>query len=141
MKVAVASSDGRSISDHFGRATCFLVYEIDAGEIRGVETRACSCPTCSEHVCEIMRVGDGSRQLGDYREMVSTLSGCHLVLCRGMGWYAAQMLVRNGINPQVIRGELTPREAVEDYLTGRLTPAAGFCRATGRRGGSADATW
>ena len=64
--------------------------------------------------------------------MVDAIQDCQVVLCRGMGWRAAQELVRRGINPLVIQDELTPRQAVQKYLAGELTPAQGFCRNTGR---------
>ena len=33
MKIAVASIDGVSISRHFGRSRCFIVFDVENGEI------------------------------------------------------------------------------------------------------------
>ena len=32
MKIAVASVDGVSISHHFGRSQCFIVFDVDGDE-------------------------------------------------------------------------------------------------------------
>src|SRR3990167_6812578 len=39
LKVAVASSDGRIINQHFGHAERFLIYEVDGDQINFVEER------------------------------------------------------------------------------------------------------
>ena len=134
MKVAVASQDGVSISDHFGRSSCFLVFVVVAGEIQGSADRRDAFVPHHESACETLRCQNGTGL--DYQEMVAALHGCHVVLCRGMGVRAAGELVLGGINPLVISDELSPIEAVRRYIDGRLTPAAGFCRITGRPGSS-----
>jgi predicted Fe-Mo cluster-binding NifX family protein len=72
------------------------------------------------------------------REVISMLEDCQVILCRGMGWRAATELVRHGINPLVIVGELSPRVAVEHYLAGKLKPAPGFCRRQAKPTGTAE---
>lgn len=126
MKVAVASEDGVAVSRHFSRSTCFLVYEIRANLIRGEESRvgvAEVTPYCESGGRE---VAAQSRQ--SYDRFVEAVEDCQVVLCRGMSWRVASELIRRGVNPMVISGELSPREAVEHYLAGTLRPAAGFCR-------------
>ena len=132
MKVAVASQDGVSIADHFGRSCCFLVFDVIAGHIQGPATRRDSFAPHQEDACETKLCSDSNGH--DYREMVAELEGCQVVLCRGMGLRAAGDLVRCGINPIVISDELSPAEAVQKYIDGALTPAAGFCRISGRPG-------
>ena len=39
MKIAVASTDGVSLSPHFGRSTCFIVFETDQGKVLSREVR------------------------------------------------------------------------------------------------------
>ncbi len=136
MKIAVASQDGVSVSDHFGRSTCFIVFDVSAGEIQGLEMRRDSFVPHSESDCERIQRSDAVGH--NYREMIAALEGCQVVLCRGMGWHAASELVRSGINPLVIQDELSPRDAVLKYIAGALKPAAGFCRITGRPNPSSD---
>lgn len=39
MKVAVVSSDGKVINQHFGKASRFLIFEVNCDEIRFIEVR------------------------------------------------------------------------------------------------------
>ena len=66
--------------------------------------------------------------MADHGEVIALIQDCRAVLCRGMGWRIAEELVRRGINPLVIAGDLSPRAAVEHYLAGTLKAAPGFCR-------------
>ena len=45
MRIAVASSDGKMVNEHFGRATQFLVMDVHDGKIELVEARE-SAPAC-----------------------------------------------------------------------------------------------
>lgn len=47
MRVAVASADGRHVQEHFGQATRFMIWEVDGGTARLVETRS----SRSRHRC------------------------------------------------------------------------------------------
>jgi predicted Fe-Mo cluster-binding NifX family protein len=126
MKVAVASEDGQVVSRHFGKSTCLLVYEIDGNAIRGGETRIELDDHATFCECQPPRApGDLTRRRDRF---VQAVQDCRVVLCGGMGWRVAGELIRRGVNPLVIHGQLSPREAVERYLAGTLQPAAGFCR-------------
>ncbi len=135
MKVAVASQDGVSISNHFGWSGYFIVFDVDAGLILGSDVRENTAAARHQCSCETRRCPNNEGDSHIYREMLVVLDGCRVVLCRGMGWRAAEVLVRGGVNPMVIQGDLTPRQAVQQYLDGGLVPAAGFCRPTGRSTG------
>ena len=37
MKIAVASADGTTLSPHFGRSTCFIVFDTNDGKVIGKE--------------------------------------------------------------------------------------------------------
>ncbi len=128
MKVAVASQDGITVSQHFGRSKCFIVFDVENGEILDSQVRADTFSVHAAGECEAERGLGSNGAKVEHTDMVKTLQDCHVVLCRGMGWRAAEELVRRGINPMVIRGELSPQEAVQHYLDGKLTPAHGFCR-------------
>ncbi len=125
-KIAVASDDGVSISEHCGRAHQFVVFEIQNGQIRTEELRAAACP--QRPVCYCDDPDDIDEFAQSQCHLISVLADCRAVLCRGMGWRVAEGLVRSGVNPLVIVGDLSPRAAVEHYLAGTLKPAPGFCR-------------
>ena len=130
MKVAIASSDGESISEHFGRSDCFIIFHIESGQVTRTEICRGSFEPQHENCCETVLLSSGVER--NYYPIIEALEGCQAVICRGMGSQAARELVRNGINPLVIQGDLSPEAAIKDYLAGTLKPARGFCRLSGR---------
>jgi predicted Fe-Mo cluster-binding NifX family protein len=126
MKIAVASNDGVSVSEHFGRTNRFVVFEVENSTIVQEEHRNGIHLPDALGICESQR--GLNRATIDYSAIIATLDDCQVILCRGMGWRAASALVRGGLNPLVIKGEVSPRQAVQQYLSGTLQPASGFCR-------------
>jgi predicted Fe-Mo cluster-binding NifX family protein len=126
MKVAIASSDGVSISRHFGRSQCFIVFDVVGQNIGEKTVRSNTYTAHAKGEC------DGQHghhdQPHSHSSIVAALQDCSAVLCYGMGWRAAEDLQKNGIQPFVIDGEVTPEEAVQKFAAGNLKPASGFCR-------------
>jgi predicted Fe-Mo cluster-binding NifX family protein len=125
MKVAVASADGVSISQHFGRSQCFIVFDVDGERVGSSTVRANTFTGHARGQCD---GGHDSGQPHSHAEIVSALDDCAAVLCYGMGWRAAEDLRNNGIQPLVVDREATPQEAVELFAAGKLKPAGGFCQ-------------
>ncbi|WP_243375232.1 NifB/NifX family molybdenum-iron cluster-binding protein [Geotalea sp. SG265] len=70
IRVAVASSDGQTINEHFGQASRFIIYEVeDDGSHRQVETRQVT-PGCSAHA-----PGGAADQLGDVQAVFAAQVG------------------------------------------------------------------
>lgn len=77
LKMAVASSDGKVINQHFGKATRFLIIESDGEEIKVFEVRE-NTPAC------------GSLEYGGHADdvlnrSISIISDCFAVLCSRIG--------------------------------------------------------
>ena len=126
MKIAVASSDGVSISQHFGRSQCFIVFDVAEGKVTSREVRD---NTYTAHAKGDCAGGDHRHdQHHSHAEVIAALSDCQVVLCGGMGWRAAEDLKSNGIQALVIGLPTTPEQAVQSYLDGTLKAASGFCR-------------
>jgi len=91
-KVAVASSDGKFINQHFGRARQFLVFEIkDDGEFEFLVLRD-NTPPC-----------DGGVHNDDlFAGTVDLISDCRAVLASQIGPGAIDALLSRGIQPYVI---------------------------------------
>jgi len=126
MRIAVASADGVSISQHFGRSACFIVFHVEDGKIIGSEVRDNTFTAFAKGEC-----GNGK----DHRDrpsghaaIVNALQDCDIVLCQGMGWRAAEELKAHGIQPYLIESNAVPEEVVAAYLAGSLRPVEGFCR-------------
>jgi len=133
MKIAVASADGETISRHFGRSACFLVFEVDGQSIVGKEVRDNTYTAHAKGQCagghdDHEQDHHHHDQPHSHAEIVSALHDCHAVLCHGMGRLAADDLRHAGIEPVLIGFDLTPEEAVKAYLAGQLQSGGTFCR-------------
>ncbi len=125
MKIAVASSDGTHISQHFGQSSCFLVYDVEEGKIAGKEVRS---NTFTAHARGECSGGEEHEHGGhDHSTLVEALHDCQAVLCRGMGRRAEEALSRGAIRPFVFAGECSPEQAVTLFLEGKLAPAPSGC--------------
>ena len=125
MKIAVASMDGVSMSPHFGRSTCFIVFDVAEGKVIGRKTRSNAYTAFAKGECTGEHQHD---QAHSHADVVGALSDCKAVLCRGMGRRAAEDLLAKGIQPVVVEAESPPEDAVTAYLSGELRGAGTFCR-------------
>ena len=93
-RVAVASSDGIVINQHFGRADLFAIYDIDLNDdITLVETRKV-IPICQ----------NGNHDNQEMEENIKCLSDCKYVLVSRIGQRARVLLEQDGIIPIEIPG-------------------------------------
>ncbi|PWV58623.1 nitrogenase cofactor biosynthesis protein NifB [Plasticicumulans acidivorans] len=91
VKMAIATTGGGVINQHFGHATEFLVYEVTATAIRflshrKVEAYCSGGDTCGEAETALQRT-------------VRTLEGCETVLCAKIGFEPWGMLEAAGVMP------------------------------------------
>jgi len=125
MKIAVASSDMKTLSRHFGRSANFIVFHVENNTITRREVRK------NNHAVHA-KGGHGNERphhhsSHGHTEIVNVLGDCEAVLCRGMGRRAMEDLEAYGIKPCVIRGELSLEEAVKAYLAGSLETVGKHC--------------
>jgi predicted Fe-Mo cluster-binding NifX family protein len=127
VKIAVASTDGVSMSPHFGRSRCFVVFTVEDGKIDGQEVRDNTYTPHAQGQCQ-----DGAEHHHDqphsHADIVDALRDCQVILCGGMGWRAAQELQAAGIRPLALGVAGSAIEAVEDFLSGKTATSGGFCR-------------
>lgn len=90
MRVAVVSSDGKVINQHFGKASRFLIIEVDCGKIQFVEVRE------TKPLCGSAEYGHAD---GAMSRTISLISDCEAVLCARIGSCAEEELRKNGIKP------------------------------------------
>jgi predicted Fe-Mo cluster-binding NifX family protein len=129
MKIAVASSDGVSISQHFGRSRCFIVFEVADGKVAVGEVRG---NTCTPHAKGECKEGEHHHdQPHSHAEVIAALRDCQVVLCGGMGGRAAEDLQASGIRPVMVDAGLSPSQAAQGFVEGTLKPGSGFCRCHG----------
>jgi predicted Fe-Mo cluster-binding NifX family protein len=86
-RVAIASTDGKVVNEHFGRAEQFYIVEVsDDGTYQPVELRLLP------RVCD-----GGSHEEGAMRRNAEALAGCRYVLVSRIGHGAENVLEETGI--------------------------------------------
>ena len=92
IRVAVGSSDGKVINQHFGHAQQFLIFDIDEnGKNEFIEIRK-NIPTCS----------GGNHTSSAFEDTLEILKDTKIVLVSQIGPGASQTLLSNGIQPFMI---------------------------------------
>jgi predicted Fe-Mo cluster-binding NifX family protein len=108
MKVAIASDDRKEISQHFGRALGFEIFEIQEDTIvdrsyrENIGKHNGDCGSCNHDV------------------MINNLKDCNVVICFGMGHRIYHDLERHNIRP-FITDEKMVDEAIKKYMHENLT--------------------
>lgn len=116
MKVAAATSDGKTISMHFGQAPQYVVVTIDEdGKVVGREVREKAFhhhgPEGHDH--------DQGHGHGPHAEMAAAISDCAAMIVGGMGRPAYLSLKARGIEP-IITSIRDIDEAVQAYISGNM---------------------
>jgi predicted Fe-Mo cluster-binding NifX family protein len=120
MKIAVATADGKTVSQHFGQSRGFIVFTVEGGRIAGREMKSAADTPHNEGVCS----GQARQGVG----IAAMLDGCEALLCGGMGGGAAQAVQQLGLKAMVLAGVQDAEEAVRMYCEGRAATAqTGFC--------------
>ena len=123
-KVAVATTDGKKIADHFGSAPLFAVYTVEKGRVLDWEVRA-NREGCSRE--------EDDTQAGCWELMERLLPDVRVVICGGMGENAYVGLLRRDVLP-VTTPEDDVERALEAYLKGRLEDDHGLVHPPRRSG-------
>jgi predicted Fe-Mo cluster-binding NifX family protein len=123
MKIALITDDGKTISQHFGRAAYYLVVTIDEGKVIDRETREKLGHTQfsglghEEHHENRHGVDESSH--GKHAQMADAISDCQVVICGGMGMGAYESMRR--LNIQSIVTDVSDIEkAIKSYIDGKL---------------------
>ena len=124
MKIAAITDDGKTISQHFGRAPYYMVLTVDNGSIINREMRD-KVGHAQFHSEEHKHQGSGGRHgYGADAEdrhfrMAGAIADCQVLLCRGMGTGAFENMKSRGIHPVVTEIE-SIEEAVKAYVDGKI---------------------
>jgi predicted Fe-Mo cluster-binding NifX family protein len=123
MKIAAITDDGKTISQHFGRAPYYLVLTIDDKKIVDSEMRNKLGHTqfheAGHHESEGERHGFGPEADNRHGRMAEAISDCEALLCRGMGMGAYESMKARNIRP-VVTDIADIEEAVFAYIDGQI---------------------
>ena len=96
MQVAIVSTDGQSVDEHFGKANRFLIYEISPGKQSLLTVK------------ETKTLSTGDREHSFDPELFSSiagmLEGCKRVYSTKIGVRPAEELRKLGIEPVIYEG-------------------------------------
>jgi len=124
MKIAVISDDGATISQHFGRASLYVVATVENGKVVNKENRN---KMGHQHFASMPHAEPAPGQPHGYdadsqskhAQMAQNIDDCQVLLAGGMGWGAYDSLKSRGI--EVIITDVSDiDEAVKIYLEGKL---------------------
>jgi nitrogen fixation protein NifX len=110
MKVAFATTDGRQVDEHFGRAGTFAVYDLTTAGCRFVEMR--------KFADGIDTAVTSTREQGQVHEdavqgKVDRLADCKLIYLTEIGGPSAARLVKKGIMPMKVKEPLSIENALK----------------------------
>jgi len=103
MQIAIVSTDGVNVNDHFGKAERFLIYEAGPTGLTGIAERQVAC----------LSTGDKSHQFDAARfaSVARALEGCQRVYCTRIGDRPRQELEKRGIMPVIYEGAIAAIKA------------------------------
>ena len=123
MNIAVISEDGKTISQHFGRAPLYVVLTVEDGKVTKKETRAKlghSAFSVQEEEPEQGQVHDyGPEAQSRHAGMAGAISDCQVLLAGGMGMGAYDSLKQLKIEV-VMTDVRSIDDGVKLYLEGKL---------------------
>ena len=122
MKIAVATEEGKTISDHFGRSPYFAIFEIENGKIINQSMRQNTFTGHFRGHHEGHQHGEHHHGSGDphsHDSVAEGLGDCAVVISHGMGRRAWEDLRARGIE-MIVTDETEVAKAVQMYLAGGL---------------------
>lgn len=124
MKIAVITSDGKTIDQHFGRAPYYLVVTIEEGKVVHTELREkmghrqfASQHEEHEHGTPGHGMDSGSHR--KHTSMAETISDCVALICGGMGMGAYESMRQLNIKP-IVTDMSDLNAAVQAFIEGKL---------------------
>ena len=124
MKIAVVTDDEITISQHFGRASLYVVYSVENSKITSKEKRAkmghshFAAAEGAQHEHSGPHGFDAASQ-NKHASMAETIADCQVLITGGMGRSAYESLKSYKIEP-VITDVKNIDEAVKLQLEGKL---------------------
>ncbi len=120
MKVAFATTDGRNVDEHFGRAGLFAVYDLTTEGYRLLEMRRFS--DGRDRAVEETK-GMGKVHDEKVEKKIDRLADCRIIYLTEIGGPSAARLSRRGIMPVKVRESVTIEESLTRLLdTVRASP-------------------
>ena len=118
MRVAIPSDDGTNMASHTGRASGFIVYDIEAEEAYRVEYRSNTYTAHAKGECNEDQ-HHTHQGYHDHEELLDALHDCQIMIAQGMGPRLVMDLSRRGIEVLFCNQHVAD-EAAQQYAAGDL---------------------
>ena len=124
MKIAVITEDGKTISQHFGRAPYYVVVTVENGQVvdRELRSKLGHVQFADQpHAADVPGQPHGMDATSHNKHLMMSevIADCEALLCGGMGMGAYQSMVARGIKP-VVTDHMDIEQAVRDYVDGKI---------------------
>jgi predicted Fe-Mo cluster-binding NifX family protein len=113
LKVAVASKEGLAVSEHFGHAKQFRVYEVSPGHCRLLEQRVVA------HYCQGNRGSSSAME-----QILATIQDCQAVLVARIGDGPTEKLAAIGVQAVTDYAYQAIEDALLDYAAKQVPAGA-----------------
>jgi predicted Fe-Mo cluster-binding NifX family protein len=124
MKIAIITDDGKTISQHFGRAQYYLVATVENSQVTNRELRdklGHAHFANEPHDPKIPGQPHGFSPASQDRhaQMAQAITDCEVLLCRGMGMGAYESMKTYGIRP-IVTDIAVIDEAIKAFIEGNI---------------------
>lgn len=117
MKIAFATDDGTSISQHFMQARYYQVITLENGEEVERDLRAKPQQNVGDAVQQIPLTGHDASEMGE--EMLAIIEDCTVLVAGGMSRPMNEKMQQYNLRP-VLTNKDTIDEALQDFVQGSL---------------------
>ncbi|NOZ45925.1 MAG: dinitrogenase iron-molybdenum cofactor biosynthesis protein [Chlorobi bacterium] len=133
MKIAIVTSDGNSVSQHFGRSPYYKIISIDNNKVTGEEMRQRRTGHFApqqkqaehhqnnnhDHGGHGEKHGYGSDADTKHASMATEIGDCQILVAGGMGQGAYESFKRAGLDVVMTNRQLI-EDVIIDYINGNL---------------------
>jgi predicted Fe-Mo cluster-binding NifX family protein len=124
MKIAVITDDGKTVSQHFGRAPFYSVFTIESGKIVTREMRDKLGHNQFSGSGEVEHQHGGQHGFDEashnrHTQMANSIADCQVLICGGMGMGAYESMRRLNITP-IVTDIRDIDAALQAYLDGTI---------------------
>ncbi len=113
MKIAFATTDGRMVDEHFGRAGMFSIYEMTGQGSWFLETRKFADGVDQAIVSTRSK---GQEHEDAVQDKVERLADCKLIYLSEIGGPSAARLVKKGVMPMKVKEKISIEDAIDQLL-------------------------
>lgn len=129
MKIAIPSEEGIFLSQHFGRALGFVIFEIADGKVINQEYRQNTFTghALGQHQEHQHGTAHDDHAHYSHNRILNALHDCEIVIAGGMGRRLVDDLTEAG-KKIFITTQIKAQKAVEMFLADELTSDKGACK-------------